>query len=231
MEAVEKISAVQLVEDRLYHYITEGDVEVGQKLPTEKRLCEDLGVGRGTIREAIRLLQARGFVEIRPGRGSFVLQKHETQKEDIVSWFNTNGCAVKDLIDIRTAIEPLAVKLAIQRCTDEDIAALKTIHDESVAAAEVKDTATLARCDEQFHSLICSFSRNVPLMDICKRINSGLTAFRSKTFYIPRNVYNLIPAHEAILEAFLKRDVELGQSSMQMHLALVASDLEMSKQI
>lgn len=229
MEAVAKVSAVQQVEERLRQYIAGSEVNIGDKLPTEKQLCADLGVGRGTVREAIRLLQAKGFVEIRPGCGAFVLQKREAQKEDIVSWFHANEFGVKDLIDIRTAIEPLAVKLAIQRCSDEDIMKLQAVHERSVEAAEIKDTAILARCDEQFHTLICEFSRNKPLLDIVKKINSGLTVFRSKTFYIPHNIYNMIPAHAAILDAFLKRDVELGQTSMQMHLALVASDLELSK--
>ena len=114
MDTVEKVSVVQQVEQRLREYIAESDIMVGDKLPTEKQLCENLGVGRGTVREAIRMLQAQGFVEIRPGRGAFVLQKREAQKEDIVNWFCNNEYGVRDLLDIRVALEPLAVKLAIK---------------------------------------------------------------------------------------------------------------------
>lgn len=75
MEAIERVSAVQAVEERLISYLKDENVNVGDKLPTEKQLCEELKVGRGTVREAIRMLQARGMVETRPGRGAFVLSK------------------------------------------------------------------------------------------------------------------------------------------------------------
>ena len=145
MDTVEKVSVVQQVEQRLREYIAESDIMVGDKLPTEKQLCENLGVGRGTVREAIRMLQAQGFVEIRPGRGAFVLQKREAQKEDIVNWFCNNEYGVRDLLDIRVALEPLAVKLAIQRCSDQDVARLKAVHDQSIKAGAAKDMAALVR--------------------------------------------------------------------------------------
>lgn len=231
MDTVEKVSVVQQVEQRLKAYIKDSDIMVGDKLPTEKQLCENLGVGRGTVREAIRMLQAQGFVEIRPGRGAFVLQKREAQKEDIVNWFCTNEYGVRDLLDIRVALEPLAVKLAIQRCSDEDVARLKAVHNQSIKAGAAKDMAALARCDEQFHTLIFEFSKNQPLLEICKQINNSLKAFRSKTFFIDHNIRNMIAAHAAVLDAFQKRDIELGQSSIKMHIAQIGSDLEISKNI
>ena len=231
MDTVEKVSVVQQVEQRLREYIAESDIMVGDKLPTEKQLCENLGVGRGTVREAIRMLQAQGFVEIRPGRGAFVLQKREAQKEDIINWFCNNEYGVRDLLDIRVALEPLAVKLAIQRCSDQDVARLKAVHDQSIKAGAAKDMAALARCDEQFHTLIFEFSKNQPLLEICKQINNSLKAFRSKTFFIDHNIRNMITAHAAVLDAFLKRDIELGQSSIKMHIAMIGSDLEVSKNI
>lgn len=231
MDTIEKVSVVQQVEQQLRDYIQGNSVNIGDKLPTEKQLCESFNVGRGTVREAIRLLQAQGFVEIRPGRGAFVLQKREAQKEDIANWFHLNECEVRDLIDIRVALEPLAVKLAIQRCTEEDVARLVSIHRQSVEAGAAKDIAAMARCDEQFHTAIFEFSRNKPLLDICKKINSGLTMFRSKTFFIEHNIQNMVNAHAAVVDAFCKRDIELGQSSMTMHIVLIGSDLELSKNI
>ena len=76
MEIGTRISAVQQVEEALRKYILSDEIQIGNKLPTEKVLCDSFGVGRGTIREAIRLLQAKGLVELRPSRGAFVLQKH-----------------------------------------------------------------------------------------------------------------------------------------------------------
>ena len=187
-------------------------------------------MGRGTIREAIRLLQAKGLVEIRPSRGAFVLQKREMQHDDIVGWFHDNEFQLRDLNDIRTAIEPLAVKLAIQRCSNDEIQHLQDIHNQSVLAAQRNDPPELARLDETFHSYIFECARNKPLADINRKVVAGLTAFRSKTFYFPRNIQNFIPAHAAILQAFETRDITMGQANMIAHLELVASDLAQSTQ-
>lgn len=225
-----RVSAVQQVEESLKKYITSDAVQIGDKLPTEKQLCSDFGVGRGTIREAIRLLQAKGLVEIRPSRGAFVLQKHEAQQDEVADWFHANEFELRDLNDIRTAIEPLAVKLAIQRCSNDEIRQLRDIHQKAVYAAQNQDIPNLARLDEAFHSYIFECARNRPLADINKKIVASLATFRSKTFFFPRNVQNFIPAHAAILEAFEKRDITMGQANMIAHLELVAIDLAQSTQ-
>lgn len=230
MEIGERISAVQQVEASLRKYIMSDEIQIGDKLPTEKKLCADFGVGRGTIREAIRLLQAKGLVELRPSRGAFVLQKHETSQEDLMDWFHTNEFELRDLNDIRIAIEPLAVKLAIQRSSNDEIRNLREIHQKAVAAAQEQDIPLLARLDEVFHCYIFECARNKPLADINKKIVTSLAAFRSKTFHIPRNVQNFIPSHAAILDAFEKRDVNMGQANMIAHLEQVAIDLSQSKQ-
>lgn len=230
MEIGARISAVQQVEESLRKYIMSDEIQIGDKLPTEKKLCADFGVGRGTVREAIRLLQAKGLVEIRPSRGAFVQQKHEAKQEDIMDWFHDNEFELRDLNDIRIAIEPLAVKLAIQRCSNDEIRQLRDIHQNAILAAQNQDVPQLARLDEMFHCYIFECARNKPLADINKKIVTNLTAFRSKTFHIPRNVQNFIPSHAAILEAFERRDLTMGQANMIAHLEQVAIDLSQSKQ-
>lgn len=231
MKAIEKVSAVQQVENSIRAYITSDSVSVGDKMPTEKQLCESLLVGRGTVREAIRLLQAKGFVEIRPGRGAYVLRKREPEREDIANWFRKNEIEIKDLIDVRAAIEPLAVKLAIEKATEEEIAQLCEIQRQSELATESNDAQALAACDEKFHSCIMEYSRNKILIDMNKKIISNLATFRGVTFNIQSNVDNFVPAHAAIIEAFKRRDVSLGQKSMSAHLDCVYADLERSKDI
>lgn len=229
MEAIARVSAVQQVEIRIKEHIMGDDVAIGDKLPTEKELCENLNVGRGTIREAIRLLQAKGFVELRPGKGAFVLAKREQDKSEIGNWFREKEFEIKDLIDVRTAIEPLAVRLAIMRCSDKDIESLSRLHEQSEEAARCNDSVKLALYDEKFHTMIVEFSNNKLLAEINKKIIGSLATFRGKTFNIPSNVENLIPAHAAIIEAFKQRDPELGNKSIIEHLKWVYRDLENSK--
>ena len=231
MKAIEKISAVQQVESGIKEYILRGDVSIGDKLPSEKVLCEDLQVGRGTVREAIRLLQAKGYVEVIPGRGAFVVQKEEIGSQRLAKWFRENEIELKDFIEVRMAIEPLATKLAISRCTDKSIQKMRDIHERSIIAAENKDSAELALCDEQFHTCLVECSNNKLLISINKQILRSLIVFRGNTFRIQANIEKFIPAHSAILEAFEKRDIELGERMMINHLEWVYADLETSKEV
>ena len=70
---------------------------------------------------------------------------------------------------------------------------------------------------------------NASLFDINKRISEGLSLFRSNTFVIPHNVRRFIPAHDAILNAFVRRDPVLGEHAMALHIEAIAVDLESSK--
>lgn len=229
MKTVERISVVQQVVNNIQQYIQEENIAVGNKLPTEMAFCEKLGVGRGTIREAMRILQAKGIVEIKPGRGAFLADCREPKREELTSWFTQNEVEIKDVTEVRMAIEPLAVRLAIRRATDEDIRKLKEIQEKAVKAAWAEDPQTLALCDELFHDAIMQCSRNKLLASLNKQITACLKLFRQRTFYFPNNVENFIPAHAAIIEAFEKRDVALGERRMTDHLLRVNLDLENSK--
>ena len=70
MESVKRVPVVQQVVEKIKEYLFSGEVSVGDKLPVEKELCEQLEVGRGTVREALRMLEATGYVESRPGKGT-----------------------------------------------------------------------------------------------------------------------------------------------------------------
>ena len=229
MEAIERVSTVQAVEERLVNYLKNDSVKVGDKLPTEKQLCEELKVGRGTVREAIRMLQAKNMVETRPGRGAFVLSKQES-KQNLGDWFAANEYAIKDIIDIRCVLEPLAVKLMIERCTDDDIKVLRKIYEATLKAVAEHDVAKCAKYDERFHNKIFEYSRNKFLIDINKKIESSLKSFRSRTFYIAHNMDNLALAHGAIMEAIENKDVDKAVASMKSHINLITSDLERSKE-
>lgn len=230
MEAVEKMSSVQQAEEQIRKFILSDDIQIGEKLPTEKQLCEKLAVGRGTVREAVRLLQAKGFVEMRPGKGAFVARKSEQAEEDIASWFRANEIQVKDLIDVRTAIEPLAAKLALQHCNKKDVLYLMEIQAESEAAAAASDNSKLALCDEQFHTFIFECTQNKLLIDINRKINRSLMVFRNKTFLIPSNVQSFISAHAAIINAFQTGSCDMAEFCMRAHIDAVAKNYDLSKQ-
>jgi len=226
MKSVNRIPVVQQVTESLKEHILSGAVKVGQKLPPEKELCGQLGVGRGTVREAFRVLQAHGFVEIKPGRGAFVARTDELKLENVIEWFVRNEVELKDFIEIRTALEPLAVRLTIQRCTDADIAQIERTHEKFMEAVQNRDAAGIALCDERFHNQIVEKSRNQLLISINRKVSECVQAFRSKTFLVEENIKNAVEPHQNILAAIKNRDVEAGDVHIRRHLDQVLIDLD-----
>lgn len=231
MQAVKRVPVVQQVVDSLKEFITSGEIQIGEKLPPEMELCAKLSVGRGTVREAIRVLQATGYVEIRPGRGAFVARTEEVPEAlDLSGWFCANEMELMDFMQVRRAIEPLAVRLAIEKCTEQDIAVLEKNYRQTLSAVENNDATQLGLCDEQFHTYIFEYSRNQLLIAINKLLVETLKIFRSKTFLIPHNVRNVVEPHGQILQAFREHDVEQGEKQMLQHMEKIVQDLEKSKE-
>ena len=229
MVTIQKKSAAQLVLETLRTYFQKDSVQVGDRFPTEKELCTSLGVGRGTVREAVKVLVAEGFLEIRPGLGTFVKSKTPAPTDSLSNWFLTNEMELQDLIVVRSTLEPLAAKLAIERCTEEQLTMLKKNQKEAYEAAGRRDAAALARCDEEFHRTISMLSGNALLIEINEMISSQLSQFRQNTFQIKTNIDNFIPAHDAIIHAFEIHDAALGEKKMRQLMKKVSKDLETSK--
>ena len=134
MKEITRVPIVQQVVNNMKEYIMSGQIDVGQKLPTEKEWCEKMGVGRGTVREAFRILEAKGLIEIKPGRGAFVAGTKELEKEDIVEWFVKNEMELKDYIEVRQAVEPLVARLVAENGLDEELNQLEKIHRRFIKA-------------------------------------------------------------------------------------------------
>ena len=128
MQPIVRVPIVHQVEEQIFSLIQEGKHKPGEKLPAEKEFCQTLGVGRGTVREAFRLLQAKGVVEIKPGRGAFVAEKPQESDITAIDWLVENERELRDAIEIRAALEPMAARRMAERCNSEELQRLEEIH-------------------------------------------------------------------------------------------------------
>ncbi|MDC7248093.1 MAG: GntR family transcriptional regulator, partial [Sphaerochaetaceae bacterium] len=118
---IERVYITDQVVKELLSLIMSGDFKLEEKLPTESELCNHLGVGRSTVREALRVLSATGMIELRPGKGAYVVSNKKNSIISIQNWFTEKHAELDELIEVRMAIEPLALKLAIRRASNEEI--------------------------------------------------------------------------------------------------------------
>ena len=226
MGRIARIPVVQQVVDDMKNYITSGVVEVGQKLPTEKEWCENLAVGRGTVREAFRVLEARGLVEIKPGRGAFVARTKELEQDDIVEWFVKNEMELKDYIVVRSAIEPLVARMVAVDGTEEELSHLERIHNRFIRAVNENDFAGMAKYDERLHRYMVECTKNKMLIFINRKVDECIWDIRLKTFQVPRNAQNAISAHGKIIKALMDRDPEVAELYAKRHIELVNVDMD-----
>jgi len=221
---IKRVPIPSQIEDYIRELIASERYRPGMKLPTESEFCSTLGVGRGSVREAFRLMQAKGLVEIKPGRGAFVAEPGSST-ENALMWLVQNESDLRDFIEIRNALEPLAAAKMAQTADEKQIAALKDIHSRFLVAVKSGSSSRIASLDELFHSTIVRCSRNSLLIDIESRLTEGLRTFRSNTFTLEDNVRNAVEPHSRILEAIANHDSEKAQYEMNAHLRLVGDDL------
>ena len=93
--------------DNLYERINNGEFPEGSKLPSEQKLCEEYTVGRSSVREALRILQAKNAIVIERGKGSFVLSA-DKKKQLSEEWYKSKTEQLEDLLDLRVALECMA---------------------------------------------------------------------------------------------------------------------------
>lgn len=225
MEAIRRISLTEEVVNKIKQMIMSGEYSVGDKLPSETDICSKLQVGRSTLREAMRVLQALGFLQIKPGKGTFVVKTTEVKEIEIYEWIKKHEIEFEDLIEVRMAIEPLAIKLAILRASDKEVDMLKRTHDCFKEAVKNNDLLKMMSYDEFFHNCIAEATHESLIIDISKRILEAFNQFRSKTFAVDEIYQNALKPHERILEAFDKRDVSLGVSALKDHLNVTRQDM------
>jgi DNA-binding GntR family transcriptional regulator len=139
------IALREQVLSELRRRIVDGDYAQGERL-TENRLADDFGVSRNPVREALRVVESEGFVEILPRRGAVVATLDDT--------------AIRDLFAVRKQLETLAAGLAAERATEEDVTRLRALLAEANAATDSEDFARVAELNSELHVAVIDISGN-----------------------------------------------------------------------
>ena len=221
-----KMSVTEKTIQYLKDLIVSDETQIGDKIGTEHEICEALSVGRGTVREAFRTLEAQGYLDLKKGRGAYIACKEKNEAEALKSWFSRNQSNMNEYIEIRDILEPAAAGLAAVRATDSQIQKLDAIHTVFLEHASVTNFELLANMDEQFHNEIVRMSGNSIMETIEDMLNDGITTFRLQTFKIEHNISNCINAHGLILDALKNRDAVIAKIYMDRHIRLISEDIK-----
>lgn len=212
----------QQVAERIRRQIEAGTLIAGDRLPAEKDLAQLLGVSRPTVREALVALEIAGFVEIRTGSGTYVLNRGRLLPPMLDA-----GPGPFELLHARLLIEGEVASEAAIRATEEDLAAIEvTIHEmEAMVRAGVHSRAA----DQRFHVLIANVSGNSVLAELVSNLWQGMF---SPMFYKMSELTGLIAnqevalaEHKAIFTALTTHDAIGARAAMRHHLKSVETVL------
>ncbi|QKW11568.1 FadR/GntR family transcriptional regulator [Verrucosispora sp. NA02020] len=156
---------------RLRRRIMAGEWPVGSRIPTEPQLVEDLGVGRNTVREAVRALAHAGVLECRQGSGTYVLSTDELAP--VVARRLTDD-RMTEVIEVRRAFEVEAARLAARRRTAEDLAALDAALAAREAAWRGGEVAEFVEADVALHTAVVAAAHNGMLAELYASVATAL---------------------------------------------------------
>ena len=193
-----------VVFNTLRQAILKGELKPGERL-MEIQLANKLGVSRTPVREAIRKLELEGLVLMIPRKGAEVA---EITRQDM-----------EDVLEVRTALEELAVKDACDHITDAQLSELKKASNEfKKALLEGKDLVTCADADMHFHNVILSATNNRRLIQMLNNLSEQMYRYRMEYLKEPGTHKLLLKEHEAIYSALKKHDKAEAGGAIRIHI-------------
>lgn len=203
------------VEEGLMNFILQEPIEIGEKIPNEFELAEKFGVGRSTIREAVKSLATKGVLEVRRGSGTYVISKNTIEDDPLgLARFTDKYKLALELFEVRLMLEPEIAALASDYATPEEKEELTRLCRETEELYQLGKNHTWK--DMEFHSCIAKCSRNRVVELLQPIIQTAVATFVNLTHGKLKD--ETIETHRAIAEAIVKGDPVGARCAMIMHL-------------
>lgn len=183
--------------------ILTGTLKPGERL-MEIHLANQLGVSRTPVREAIRKLELEGLVIMIPRRGAEVA--------------NITTESMKDVLEVRRALDVLCTELASERITETELAKLKAAEEAFNKASQDGDITQIAACDVEFHDIILKATGNVRLINLVNNLSEQIYRYRFECIKDAGNCSALIKEHEMIYKAIAEHDKVAAADAAKLHI-------------
>lgn len=208
--------------------ISGGILKPGASLPTEPILAQQFGVSRTVIREAIRVLVAKGLLTVKHGSGMWVQPPEHWDYLDPTILFEQvragrDVSILNELIEVRRLFEPEAAYLAAERRSAEDLAALR--EHLSGMRAHLAEPDPYTRLDIDFHARLLTASQNRLLREALRPVAHALTAGLVLSIRQPGAAAQSLHGHELIFAAVEKQDGDAARAAMRRHILQFETDI------
>jgi GntR family transcriptional regulator, transcriptional repressor for pyruvate dehydrogenase complex len=224
---IQSVRVFEQVAEQVEKRILAGELRSGDRLPTERELAEQFHVSRTAVREAMKILAQKGLVDMRPGRGTIVIDgASEAMQHSIglVMKLKLGEVGGSDsLVEVREILEVEIAGLAAARATDKELAAMREavrVMDESL-----RDADAFIAADNQFHEALARATQNALILMLIKSIVNLLSEQRKQIFAVEGGPERGQNHHKRILASVIRRDPESTRAAMRSHLRQVREDV------
>jgi GntR family transcriptional repressor for pyruvate dehydrogenase complex len=201
---------------RLLDFLISGQIQPGERLPSERTLAESLGVGRSHVREAIKSLAVLGLIDVRQGDGTYLKRVDSPLLPLAIQWGLLLGAKqTQDLVEARSQLEMLVVGLAAQR---RDDAALEELRRCLEIMHTTTDNDEFVKADVAFHLQISQAAGNQSLLQIMRSIRGLLEVWISRVAHAPGTRPVTWAEHAAVFDAIERADPAAARRAMQAHM-------------
>jgi GntR family transcriptional repressor for pyruvate dehydrogenase complex len=214
---LKRSSTAERIVENLITLVRERSLKIGDKLPSERRLCGMIGVSRPILREALKALQVMNIIDIRQGAGAYI---KSLEPEDVVEHldivFHLDSSLYHDLYEARRVLEASIAAMAAEKIGDREIELI----EENIrqAAENIEDEQAFFERDLELHEMIMKAAGNRVIPVFMQSINKLALLTRQKTNAMPNTRRNTIKDHEAILMALKNHDGRESAAAMERHI-------------
>ncbi|WP_281985379.1 FadR/GntR family transcriptional regulator [Thalassorhabdomicrobium marinisediminis] len=218
-------SAVAIVGER----IVAGEFQPDRPLPVEADLASSLNIGRSVLREAMKVLAAKGMVLARPRVGTVIQPRNNWNlfDQDVLHWMLRPKLVepelIRDIFEARRLIEPEAARLAAANATEADRMRIRTNY--FAMADSVGDSEASVQADIEFHKSVLEASDNAILIAFSPALSTILAAFFQLSIQNPEIFPENLGAHEKVSRMILSQDADGAYDAMLRVLAFTERDL------
>jgi len=225
---IQSSKVFEQIAEQIEKRILSGELQSGDRLPTERELSEQFHASRTAVREAMKTLAQRGLVDMRPGRGTIVIDGTSQAMRHSMGLMIKVGRAgsSESLVEMREIIEPEIAALAAVRATDDQITAMR----EAVKLMDlhIHETNAYIIADNDFHRALATGTQNILILSLVDSIVDLLSEQRKLIFSTNGAPERGQIHHKRILDSVIRHDVEAAREAMRAHLQQVREDVKNS---
>ena len=222
MDKTKRVNATMQVVNSVKTALQTGELKVGDRLPNEADMANEIGVGRSSLREGIKILAAYGVVEPRQGEGTFIVDNRATNFFEFMGFFPSRE-NMQYFMELRRVLETGNIVAIYDKLTKEDFERLEASVQQYYEELSVED---YVRVDKEFHNILLSYTRNPMLIQVNNMVEAMRGDLLYKLFLNKAIVEDARSGHQRILDALKAKDLDACIKAVAAHIEITKDHVD-----